>query len=136
MPTRVTLVLGTATVRDFTNSPSGVLARGVLRMAKRVEGSAKRRSPVDTGRLRSSITSEVVMRGGLPIGRVGTNVKYALDIHNGTGIYGPLRRPIVPKNAKALRFTAKGGSKLIFAKSVKGQKGKPFLRNALRVLQN
>lgn len=46
----------------------------------------------------------------------------------GTGIYGPRKRPIVPVNAKALKFKIKG--KEVFARSVKGIKKNPVLMNA------
>src|SRR5690625_4495771 len=41
----------------------------------------------------------------------------------GTGIYGPRKRPIVPVNAKALKFKING--KEVFARSVKGIKKNP-----------
>jgi len=44
----------------------------------------------------------------------------------GTGIYGPHRRRIVPKNAKALRFTL--GGKEIFVKSTKGMRKQPVIK--------
>lgn len=45
----------------------------------------------------------------------------------GTGIYGPKKSPIVPKQAKMLRFKIDG--KEIFAKSVKGIPANPILMN-------
>lgn len=48
----------------------------------------------------------------------------------GTGIYGPFKRPITPKNAKKLKF--KIGGKLIFASSVKGIKANPVLENTAK----
>lgn len=81
-----------------------------------------------TGRLLASLTvgssdgvshvsgSEIV---------VGTNLKYARWLQDGTGIFGPTGTPITPKNGQFLVFTI-GGAK-IFARSVKGMEKRPFL---------
>jgi HK97 gp10 family phage protein len=121
-------------IKKMFSDPKGPLARGMLQQAKKVERKAKRLTPVDKGRLRASINSKVVFRGGLPIGRVGTNVKYAIYVHEGTGIYGPRGVPITPKKGKFLVFKPKGSKKNIYVKSVKGMKATPFLRDALLVL--
>lgn len=123
-----------ANIRKMYSDPKGPIVRGVLRMSKKVERKAKRLSPVDKGQLRASITSQIVFRGGIPIGRVGTNVKHARWVHEGTGIYGPRGVPIRPKTAKVLVFKPKGSTKNVYVKSVKGMKGRPFLRDALKVL--
>ena len=75
-----------AKIRASLRSP---LAREMLRRGVRVESAAKKRishSPrrVDTGRLRASITTEQFIRGNYPGVRVGSNVEYALYVHNGT----------------------------------------------------
>ena len=70
-------------------------------------------------------------RGGLPGVRIGTNVEYAIFVHEGTGIYGPKGVPIRPSRAKALVFTPYGAVKPVFAKQVKGMPANPFLVNAL-----
>ena len=50
-----------------------------------VEADAKRNAPVDTGRLRASITNEVrKIAGAVLEGRVGTNVDYARFVELGT----------------------------------------------------
>lgn len=43
----------------------------------------------------------------------------------GTGIYGPKKRPIVPTTAQALRFSIGGNT--IFAKSIKGMPARPII---------
>lgn len=50
----------------------------------KIEAAAKRLCPVDTGRLRSSITHDVNRRGRTVVGRVGTNVDYAKHVEFGT----------------------------------------------------
>lgn len=65
---------------------------GVLNAGLRVEGTAKRLAPKDTGMLRSSIqfdfdesTNEGVVTGH--VGAGGGNVNYAIWVHEGTGIH-------------------------------------------------
>lgn len=52
--------------------------------ARQIEGDAKERAPVDTGRLRSSVGHEVTHEGAEVVGRVGTNVVYAPYVEFGT----------------------------------------------------
>lgn len=63
------------------------LGRGMGKALARIEGDAKRECPTDQGRLRASITHEVITDNGQIKGRVGTNVEYAPYVHEGTGIY-------------------------------------------------
>jgi hypothetical protein len=102
---------------------------------------AKAHCPVDTGRLRSSITHELRSQGGVPVVVIGTNVEYARFVHDGTGLYGPRHARIVPVRAKALVFTWRNApvppngrgnfaGKWVFA-SVRGSPPKPFLRQGL-----
>lgn len=53
---------------------------------------------------------------------------YGPYIHNGTGIYGPRKKPIVPTAKKLLHFYV--GGKPVFARSVKGVRPDPFLTTA------
>lgn len=119
-----------AALRKMLKSPEGQVARGIYKIGKKVERKAKRYTPVDHGVLRNSITTELIIRG-VPVARIGTKVKYALYVHEGTGIHGPKGVPIFPRQSKVLVFKAKTSGKLVFAKSVKGMKGTPYLRRAL-----
>ena len=119
-------------------APGGGVVRDLLRRGLLVESAAKRNlsgiggpKRIDTGRLRASLTTVIVFRNGEPACLVGTNVKYGWYVHEGTGIYGPFRRPIRPRRAKFLRFKPRGSSKWVFARSVKGMVPNPFLQNAL-----
>lgn len=97
-------------------------------------GGAGHPKRVDTGHLRSSIQVEVRQYGGgRPAVRIGTNVKYARWVHDGTGLYGPRRRLIRPKKAKVLRFSGRryGKTGYIYARHVKGMHPNPFLEDAL-----
>ncbi len=116
-----------------------------------IRSTAARTVPVDTGRLRSSLETKLLL-GGLG-GSVETRVDYASDVEFGTKPH-----KIEAKNGKALRFVAQAGSRLtdkkalfvssktgrlittkanaraIFVKSVNhpGTKAKPFLRPAFK----
>lgn len=71
-------------IHELFNSPDGDMAKAMERTLIRVESGAKRLCPVDTGRLRSSITHEVYSDGHGVVGRVGTNVDYAPFVELGT----------------------------------------------------
>jgi HK97 gp10 family phage protein len=94
-----------------------------------VAAAAQRLAPVRTGTLRNSITATVI-RNFEPKGVVEATAPYALFVHNGTGIYGPRGRPIVPVRARVLAFPGRDG-RMVFARSVRGQRPQPFLTNAL-----
>lgn len=117
-------------------SPHGGLAKDMARRGIKVTAMAKKnlsRPPtrVNTGYLRASINWKIVLFSGYPGVRIGTPVNYARWVHDGTGIYGPRGLPITPKTAKMLVWQAKKGGKLMFAKTVKGMRPNPFLRDAL-----
>ena len=95
------------------------MSRGLVIAGHLVEADAKRLCPVDTGRLRSSITTEKIDWDEV---HIGTNVVYGPYIEYGTGPHD-----IVPVFAKALHFNK------TFAKIVHhpGTREQPFLRPAL-----
>ena len=118
-------------LREITSGPQGPLYRYLVQKAALVETEAKRRCPVDTGRLRSSIHTEMFTDDGQVIARIGTNVGYARYIEEGTGIYGPRGRPIRPVRAQFLSWVPRGQSKRVFAREVRGVPPRPFLMPAL-----
>lgn len=120
----ITHKLSAVQTKKFLASPSGNLAKDLLRRGKRVESGAKRRVRVRTGHLRRSVTTVLIVRNGYPGVAVGSNLSYAKIHHDGRG-------PVVAKRAKALRFKPRGSRKFIYAKRVKGVKANPFLRDSL-----
>jgi HK97 gp10 family phage protein len=61
------------------------IARELEKKAIKVVREAKKEAPVDTGRLRASITYEIIdLPGQLPKALVGSNVEYAPDQEFGT----------------------------------------------------
>jgi len=125
-------------VRTLLTSPTGGVVRDLLRRGLLVETQAKRNlggiggpKRVDTGRLRASIATVVVTRNNEPAVLVGTNVNYALFVHDGTGLYGPKHAVIRPRRGKFLRFKPRGSRRWVYARQVKGMRPNPFLANAL-----
>jgi HK97 gp10 family phage protein len=64
-----------------TNGPAG---KYLKRQGLRVQRLAKRNCPVDTGRLRSSITEALGSDSQGLVERIGTDVEYALHVEFGT----------------------------------------------------
>jgi len=81
-------VMGTSYLLDLLKNKlkeqDDIIAKAVLESALLVERDAKDNCPVDTGRLRSSITHEVTKIKGEPItAKVGSNVEYAPHVEFG-----------------------------------------------------
>ena len=111
------------------------VTKAVRRAQRRTRDRAKaeltKAGRVDTGRLRNSIVSEVVEPSGQVLrGRVVADVDYADYVHQGTGVYGPRGRPIVPRRARVLRWRPRGSSAFVFRPEVRGVEPTPFLKRA------
>lgn len=135
-----------AVVDELLRGRSGPVVRHITDIAEAVRNEAVRNVKRDTGALAASIEPTVNVYGRLVVGRVGTPLFYARYLHEGTGIYGPKKKRIVPVTAKALRFKPgrmigplpagkvgtspedRGG--WVFARSVKGIPPHPFLVEA------
>lgn len=123
MAVRVSIDQGA--LNALLRSPSGPVARELYRRGKRVEAAAKRLVGVDTGRLRASISTDLIARGGVPVARVGTRVRYGLVHHEGHGWIYP-KRP-----GGRLVFRPKGSRTLVFATKVRPVPGTHYLTRAL-----
>jgi hypothetical protein len=126
-----------AELRRFLTSPDGPVVMHVREIGQRVVNDARRRAPVDTGRLRASIQLAIQTHGMRITCRIGSNLQYAVWVHEGTGIFGPDHRVIRPLTARVLVFPARGGGSagrrgLVFTPYVHGQPPQPFLVEALR----
>jgi len=128
---RVNLQINQRGVRALMTDPDGPVAQDLLRRGRNVAYYARRFAPVDTGRLRASITAELVQYAGSIAVLVGSNVNYAMFQHEGTGLYGPHGTPIVPRRARFLRFKPRGSSEFVYAREVRGVPPTFFLRRAL-----
>lgn len=98
----------------------------VLRLGLKGESLLKQKTPVDTGRLRSSV-SHAVDTDAMGV-RIGSNVKYAPFVIGDTPPF-----IIRPKVAKALRFEVDG--QVVFAKRVKHPGGNKAVSQVAELLR-
>lgn len=110
-------------MQGVVHSPDGPVVRFLFLLGNRIRTNAAARCNVDTGRLRSSITVNVDTT--TPRVTVGSDVEYALFVHEGTAPH-----LILPVRRKALSWVGPGGR--VFATRVNhpGYRGNPFLRDA------
>lgn len=108
--------------------PGGMVYRNMERRVQRVEAEAKRRAP---GSMADGIQVQIRRGPGGDFQGVIRSTHHAtIFVLYGTGIYGPTGRRITPVRAKSLRFVA--GGRVVFAKSVKGQRANNFLAESIR----
>lgn len=99
------------------------LKRAVNKASLTIEREAKARAPRRTGTLARSIHTELATSSIHAVtGKVGTNLSYA--VHQEYGV-----RPFGVRRAKALRFNV--GGKVVFAKRVRGFKGRFYFKGAI-----
>lgn len=91
-----------------------------------IDRDAKKNAPVDTGRLRASITPEVTSQGEIVTGVVGSNVTYAPFVELGTRPHWP---PLAALEVWARRHHT---SAFVVARSIAlhGTPAKEFLKKA------
>jgi hypothetical protein len=139
----ITVVRTPSAIRALMSGPSGATAQDLRRRGNRVLNRARQLVPVDTGALRASLKLEMRTVGGEPQVRIGSALPYALFVHEGTGVYVGRGR-IYPKQASVLRWPRinrsgrgfrryQGGktAAYVYARSIKGMKGTPYLLQAL-----
>ena len=131
-------------INRLLHSPAGPVAKDLLKRGYKVEARAKvlisgagPRHPkrINTGLTRSSIRTRLVATPRLAV-RVGSPLLRARWIHDGTGLYGPLRHFITPQRGSRLRWKPKGSTKFVYAKRIKGMKRNQFLKDALPAAGN
>lgn len=87
--------LGGVVFNDYSaevlNAMNDAVVRALERCGSQAEGYAKGLAPVDTGRLRNSITH--LVEDGEPAVYIGTNMEYATYVELGTGKYAEGGRP-------------------------------------------
>jgi len=106
---------------------------------------------LDTGKLVRSVrkVTKPKMDGDLAYVEVKYGSKYALFVHEGTGIFGPKRSPYTSKSGRPMKIVLKTPRQVenarrkgianahrgmvIYTNEVKGQRAKPFLRMSLGI---
>lgn len=120
-------------LRSMRNTPAfnKAVTKAMMQSGHAVQREAMLAVPVDTGRLRGSIKVDHDKGGRIPSWvKIGPNVVYGAFVEFGTGIYGPLKRRIVPTSKKALAWTNKAGESFV-RRSVRGMKPRPYMGPAL-----
>lgn len=100
--------------RELSRNIENEMDQGLVNAALIVERSAKIKAPVDTGRLRSSITHRLIDTDGMPASEVGTDVEYAKHVEFGTSKQAakPYLYPALSENKnKILKELAKAFKK-------------------------
>jgi len=100
-------------------------------IAQEIVGEVRKRSPALTGNNRRSVEMDAPKKESR---RVFTTSGYGGFLEIGTGIYGPKKKPIVPKRAKMLAWKGPGGV-WRFARSVKGRRPTPYFRPAFEAVK-
>lgn len=132
MPATARLVINQSELRTQLVGPGGLVTRHVIRQIRLIRNKAVLYCPVDTGNLRSSITSATRTEGLFVIGRVGTAVEYAVDVHEGH----PAMSVTVPAST-VKAHTRKDGTKVKAHvrkqhwRTISARSGRPFLRRAM-----
>ncbi len=121
-------------IKRLGDDVSGGLRAGMINLVEHIEGKTveKERPHAKTGNLAGGVSSSVNEDGTKGVINVtAKNEKghdYAPDVAFGTGIYGPHKKPIRPKEKKALFWP---GAKHPF-RSVKGFIGRPSIFDAAK----
>ena len=113
--------------REFTNEFRKAIKIG----ATEIQREARRNHPTFTSRSGNadrSVQTDYDQSGGKVYLDTGV-AKYSPYLHEGTGIFGPKRRPITPKKKKFLHFFSQTHG-WVRTKSVKGIKAGKFLYKA------
>jgi hypothetical protein len=126
-----TVVVGLhgAALNSLLRGANGPVARELQRRGNMILNRAQATAPVQSGKLRSHLRSELTSRGGEINVRVGIfgrsarAVPYLGYVLRGTG------SPIRPRRARVLRFVING--RVVYAKAVRGQSANNFLLEAL-----
>ena len=104
----------------------GGLIAGTTNVLETIAAKAAPNIPVATSNLVNSETIEVSPDG--KTGALRYTAEYGRYVHDGTGLYGPHKQKIVPKNKQALY----GPGMRHPVKSIKGIRPNPFVTNAVK----
>lgn len=114
---------------QFRTSRNQDIGRYLYKLGRRVQVLSKASAPIDTGALRASIYLNYDSGFVNPSVTVGSNLRYAYMVHEGTSPH-----VITPNNARIMRFMA--GGRIIYAQRVHhpGTPRTEFLSKHLRTV--
>lgn len=121
------VILDPVAIRELLTSKDGPVGVDLQRRVLRVTNAAKKKCNVNTGRLRSSIRGSISSDAKGLVGTVGTDLDYALYVHNGTKAHR-----IEAKGDHPLHWSGAGGDAFAWYVDHPGYKGNPFLTDALK----
>jgi len=112
---------------EFLEAGKKAIPLALKYTATEVWGNIRREAPTDHGRLAGSFEMEQAGDNW----RIYSNVEYALNVHEGTGIHGPEGKyiEIFPVNKKALYWP--GAPHPVKRVLHPGQKGNPYADRAM-----
>ena len=129
MELKVTVKIEGAILNAIMKNPGEVGRKsvwaGMTNLVEEIEARAKKEAPAKTSNLRRHIVSSVSPDGAR--GVITSQAPYSVYVHEGTGLFGPLHKRIVPTTKKALFWP--GASHPV--RSTKGMKANPFFTRAL-----
>lgn len=115
--------------------PDRAVRRGAALLMRMVRSNIQIKGLMRSRNLLRAVMMDIQQAGAaITTARVGIDAnraKYAPWLERGTGIYGPLGRPITAKTKKALAFTTADGIPLV-RRSVKGIQGRYYFAEAVR----
>ena len=125
---RIVMNLRTGEINAMLRGQGGEVVRDLQRRGNAVLSRARQLAPVRTGALRGSLNMQIITIGQNPAVQIGTNLRYAMWVHEGTGIYAG-RGYIYPRTARFLSWVENG--RRIYARRIRGMRGTPYLLDAL-----
>lgn len=118
--------------RFARDNPGMELWRALKDMGDFIHDEAVRRAPGSLGQAVDVYIEDFsTKRPQVAVG-LRRHPRHAVFVHEGTGLFGEFRRPIVAPD-KAFAFEASGN--MVYARKTRGQESQPFLRDAIRVAE-
>lgn len=108
--------------REIGKNAETAVEKAIQKGALIVERSAKQKAPVDTGRLRSSITHRIKEEDGNPVAEVGTGVSYSRHVEYGSSKAPaqPFLMPAYMENRSLIKNEIKKALQKVIQKATKG----------------
>lgn len=124
-------------LESFPEEVNRLVRDAVNDLAIAIESEARGRAPHRTGNLIRNISHDAArpLEPGHVEAQVGLRKQapYGIWVHEGTGIFGRYHRRITPTTGNFLAFRTRSG-RIIFTKSVLGQRAQPFFREAFEIV--